>query len=259
MKKLTFDDEYLRLVAMDMACYLSWLEEFEDRTLDPTKMKSLIKKFFQFEKKGGHIKTFNETDINGVAILVYAFDPNKIKKFRKKNGWDKRVNGFKKSLGIKEMKTYKKKTTKEKKKLKKKTKIVSQSKHFKKIANNTYSEYLQHLIDNFDKDFFDTHIEAEIIQLPLSFRALLGDVFHGFGAFIRNYELTGHIDLKTISCKEMYEEIVSYMKMNKYNSFFKKKKWYDNFFFASSYMLASTALDNRDLRKAYGLSKGFFG
>ena len=86
MKKLTFDDEYLRLVAMDMACYLSWLEEFEDRTLDPTKMKSLIKKFFQFEKKGGHIKTFNETDINGVAILVFTLDPNKIKKFRKKNG-----------------------------------------------------------------------------------------------------------------------------------------------------------------------------
>ena len=101
MKKPTFDEEYLRLVAMDMACYLSWLEEFEARTLDPTKMKSLIKKFFQFEKKGGHIKTFNETDINGVAILVYTLDPNKIKKFRKKNGWDKRVNGFKKSLGIK--------------------------------------------------------------------------------------------------------------------------------------------------------------
>ena len=70
MKKQTFDNEYLGLVATEMAVYLSWLEEFEDRTLDPTKMKSLIKKFFQFEKKGGHIKTFNETDITNFTTLL---------------------------------------------------------------------------------------------------------------------------------------------------------------------------------------------
>ena len=115
------------------------------------------------------------------------------------------------------------------------------------------------MIDNFDKNFFDTHIEAEIIQLPLSFRMLLGEVFHGFGSWIRRYEMTGHIDLKTISCEEIYDEIVEYMKRNKYHSWFKKKKWYDNFFFASSYVLASAALENRELRKAYGLKKGLFG
>ena len=155
----------------------------------------------------------------------------------------------------------KKKTKKVKKskKAKKQIKIVSKSIHFKKISSNTYSEYLQHLIDNFDKNFFDTHMEAEIIQLPLSFRMLLGEVFHGFGSWIRRYEMTGYIDLKTISCEEIYDEIVEYMKRNKYHSWFKKKKWYDNFFFASSYVLASAALENRELRKAYGLKKGLFG
>ena len=159
----------------------------------------------------------------------------------------------------KKRKTKKVKKVKKSKKAKKQIKIVSKSIHFKKISNNTYSEYLQHLIDNFDKNFFDTHIEAEIIQLPLSFRMLLGEVFHGFGSWIRRYEMTGHIDLKTISCEEIYDEIVEYMKRNKYHSWFKKKKWYDNFFFASSYVLAGAALENRELRKAYGLKKGLFG
>ena len=115
------------------------------------------------------------------------------------------------------------------------------------------------MIDNFDKNFFDNNVEAEIIQLPLSFRMLLGEVFHGFGAWIRMYEMTGRINLKTISCKEIYDEIVDYMKREKYHTWFKKKKWYDNFFFASSYVLASAALENRELRKAYGLKKGLFG
>tara|TARA_Y100000294_G_C8250592_1_gene214627 strand:+ start:127 stop:432 length:306 start_codon:yes stop_codon:yes gene_type:complete len=101
MKKQTFDNEYLGSVATDIAVYLSWLEEFEERTLDPKKMKSLIKKFFQVEKKGGNIKTFNETDINSVAVLVYTFDPKTIIKIRKKTSFDNRVNEFKKFIGIK--------------------------------------------------------------------------------------------------------------------------------------------------------------
>ena len=44
MEKQTFDNEYLGLVAADMAVYLSWLEEFEERTLDPKKLKSVISK-----------------------------------------------------------------------------------------------------------------------------------------------------------------------------------------------------------------------
>ena len=101
MEKQTFDNEYLGLVAADMAVYLSWLEEFEERTLDPKKLKSVIKKFFQAEKKGAHIKTFNDTDINSVAVLVYTLDPKKIIKFRKKTDFDNRVHLFKKHLGIK--------------------------------------------------------------------------------------------------------------------------------------------------------------
>ena len=101
MKKQNFDDKYLSLVATDFACYLSWLEQIEEKTLDPKKMKSLIKKFFQVEKKAGHIDLFNETDINIVAMLVFSFDPIKIKKIRKKTGWDNRAYGFKKFLGIK--------------------------------------------------------------------------------------------------------------------------------------------------------------
>ena len=84
MEKQTFDNEYHGLVAADMAVYLSWLEEFEERTLDPKKLKSVIKKFFQAEKKGAHIKTFNDTDINSVAVLVYTLDPKKIIKLKKK-------------------------------------------------------------------------------------------------------------------------------------------------------------------------------
>ena len=146
-----------------------------------------------------------------------------------------------------------------KKSKKKKIKIVSTSKHIKKISNKTYSEWLQHLIDNHDKDFFDTNIEHELLPLPTQFRIFLGDVFNEFGQYVRLLEMRGDLDLKTVLCKKMYDEVVEFLHIKEYDSFFKNKKWYDNFFFALTYVLASAGLENRSIRKAYGLSKGLFG
>ena len=166
------------------------------------------------------------------------------------------------------MKTYKKKSKKIKKKKKtKKTKkniygvanIVPQSPHIKKIANITYSEYLQSLIDRFDREFFDKYTDAEVKLLPPPFAQILGHVLKQLGQYIRWLQDKDKVDLTTISTKKMYELLGNFVNIYGHKPWFINKKTYDTLFFIFSYVNASTALDNRDLRKAYGLSKGFFG
>ena len=146
-----------------------------------------------------------------------------------------------------------------KKKSKKKIKIISKSIHIKKLANRTFSEYLQNIIDKFDKPWLEKHIQIELNPLPKAFTVFIPKLFKELGTYFWALETRGDLDLKSDSCKKIYNTIVDFLHIKKYAVFFVEKNYYDNMFFAFAYGIASSALNSRDIRKLYGIRKGLFG
>ena len=139
-------------------------------------------------------------------------------------------------------------------KTKKTKKKQAQSNHFKKISNKTFSDWMQHLIDNFDIEWLDSHTNREVMILPMGLQTYFADYLQEFGSYVR---MNG-IDLTTVSCKKMHGEISNFTK-TEYKNFSKSKKDIDTIFFAYSYSLATLCLTDRSVRKLVGVKKGFFG
>ncbi len=145
----------------------------------------------------------------------------------------------------------KKKTTPKKKK------IVSSNKHFKRIANRSYSEWIQRLINEFDEQWLSTNVQREICFMPNAIQAYFDEVCMDFGSFLRKKYEEDKIDLHTIKCKEMYSVMIEFSN-TKYDDFFHEDN-FDNLFFASSYVIATVCLSERPFRKLFGVRKGLFG
>ena len=97
---------------------------------------------------------------------------------------------------------------------KKKTKC----KNFKKISNKTFSDWMQHLIDNFDIEWLDSHTNREVMILPMGLQTYFADYLQEFGSYVR---MNG-IDLTTVSCKKMHGEISNFTK-TEYKNFSKSR------------------------------------
>lgn len=146
-----------------------------------------------------------------------------------------------------------KKKKKIKKIVKKKT-ITSEDKNFKKISNKQFSEWIQRLIDDFDDQWLDSHVNHEVMLLPLGFQTFFADFLSDFGSHLRHH---AKIDLTSIKCKAMYNEIVKFAE-SKWGNYLNSKN-FDSVFFALSYSIAGICLKDRSARKMFGVSKGFFG
>jgi len=129
----------------------------------------------------------------------------------------------------------------------------------KKISKKPYSKFLQDCIDKYDDD----EIEALFVEALDSTPPMVRKLYQAFlKSFMQTTLLTytnrNNDGIGKVLTKEVFDQCIKgFVKRNNHTKLVNGK--YEETFFAVSYGLIAQASNSREVRKRFGLKKGFFG
>ena len=94
------NEKQLGLTGLEFACYLSWVEDTTKKTIMGKELERRIEMFLVAEKKGGHIKDFNDTDVKVINLSALGTSLKDVDRLRKDID-DSRWSKMEKHMGFK--------------------------------------------------------------------------------------------------------------------------------------------------------------
>ena len=83
LPKPLLDEKTLSMTGIEFACYLSWVEDTTKQTIMGKELERRIEMFLVAEKKGGHIKDFNDTDVKVINLSALGTSLKDVDRLRK--------------------------------------------------------------------------------------------------------------------------------------------------------------------------------
>lgn len=159
-----------------------------------------------------------------------------------------------------------KKTNKSKSRLKQKSKSIKLSKtnsgkkfsakdkSLIKIYDEYYSDFLKNLMKKFNSHQLTMMGSRELITVNPTISTFFDEFLFKFQTYVSIYY--SHL-LPHAKVKQLYSFYAAFCKEEGYENIIGNKN--DNVFYALSYAIAATGLDNKKIRNMYGVRLGLFG
>ena len=129
----------------------------------------------------------------------------------------------------------------------------------KKISKKTYSEFLQECLDTYDeKEIEELFVKAFTSTPPMVQKLYKAFLKSFMQTTLLHYTNSDNNGIGEVLTKEVFDQCLKgFVKRNNHTKLVNGK--YEETFFALSYGLIGQALNLREVRKRFGLKKGFFG
>ena len=129
----------------------------------------------------------------------------------------------------------------------------------KKISKKPYSEFLQECVDTYnEKEIEELFVKAFASTPPMVQKLYKAFLKSFMQTTLLTYTNNNNDGISEVLTKEVFDQCIKgFVKRNNHTKLVNGK--YEETFFAVSYGLIGQAFNSREVRKRFGLKKGFFG